>query len=242
MEMMGIQPDVVAFNAVLHSTRHAAQWRCALETLQRFEAAGYAPDIISISSVLGALNRAREKEAKDREGAARLDQKIDTVFENCLRQRPPVLFGPPCLDTTYEIDLTSLPFAVARAAIRWAMRRILHEEGILRRPVAVPVDDGEWYAGDSLRSGVQDLVFIVGVGVAHTSRDARRKAIARLDESDNDDPWANRKHASLREYVLAVLRDEFGLPAEVPGQYPGTIAVLERDLKTWINQQPRDDA
>ena len=234
---MGIQPDVVTFNAVLHSTRHAAQWRCALETLQRFEAAGYAPDIISISSVLGALNRAREKEAKNREDAARLDQKIDMVFENCLRQRPPVLFGPPCLDTMYEIDLTSLPIAVARAAIRWAMKRILHEEGILCRPVALPVDDGEWYAGDT--SGVQDLVFIVGVGVAHTSRDARRKAIARLDESD--DPWTA-KHVSLREYVLTVLRDEFGLPAEVPGQYPGTIVVLERDLKTWINQQPRDDA
>ena len=29
MEMMGIQPDVVAFNAVLYSCRLGAQWRCS---------------------------------------------------------------------------------------------------------------------------------------------------------------------------------------------------------------------
>ena len=50
-------------------------------------AAGHKPDIISISSVLGALNRAREEDHGNlkENNAARLDSEIDAVFENCPR-------------------------------------------------------------------------------------------------------------------------------------------------------------
>ena len=212
------------------------------------QAAGHKPDIISISSVLGALNRAREEDHGNlkENNAARLDSEIDAVFENCLAQRPPAVFGPPCLDTMYEIDLTSLPIAVARAAMRWALRRILHDQGVLSTPVAAPVDDSDWYGdygAEEAGGGVQDLTFIVGVGVAHTSRDARRKALARLNseqQADGAAASAAERTLSLREYALEVLRGEFGLPADVPGQFPGTIVVAKGDLDAWVKRQKRE--
>ena len=41
-----------------------------------------------------------------------LDLAIDQVFENALAQRPPVLFGPPSLDSLYERDLSGLTIPV----------------------------------------------------------------------------------------------------------------------------------
>ena len=79
--------------------------------------------------------------------------------------------------------------------------------------------------------------------MAHTSRDARRKALARLNseqQADGAAASAAERTLSLREYALEVLRGEFGLPADVPGQFPGTIVVAKGDLDAWVKRQKRE--
>jgi len=72
------------------------------------------------------------------------DLLADGVFEASLGQRPtPAFFAPPCLDTSLEMDLTSMPLPVAKAAVRWALRRILAERGILARALPRPNDDDD---------------------------------------------------------------------------------------------------
>ena len=113
-------------------------------------------------------------------------------------QRPPVLFGPPSLDSLYERDLSGLTIPVARAAARWSLRRILRQRGILERPVPSTTSDnfddfeddlltvdvdtllhqppgtsGGYKAKPPVGVPPRELTFITGVGVAKTKIRAR---------------------------------------------------------------------
>lgn len=84
-----------------------------------------------------------------------LEAEMDAVFERAVAARPPVIFAPPCLDSTYEVDLSGLPIPVARAAVRWALRRVLLRRGVLRRDLPLPFDDDDDAA--EADSGVDDV-------------------------------------------------------------------------------------
>jgi hypothetical protein len=84
------------------------------------------------------------------------DAVSDGVFEASVALRPvPAFFAPPCLDAPLEVDLTSLPLPVARAAVRWALRRVLADRGVLARTLPRPNDDDCEY-GDSCEYGESD--------------------------------------------------------------------------------------
>jgi len=91
-----------------------------------------------------AATASAEAEAQGGQGRTKRDWDLlaDGVFEASLGQRPtPAFFAPPCLDTSLEVDLTSMPLPVAKAAVRWALRRILAERGVLARALPRPNDD-----------------------------------------------------------------------------------------------------
>ena len=60
---------------------------------------------------------------------------------------PPPSLSWSCSILFVQVDLTSLPLPVARAAVRWALRRVLAARGVLQRPVPSPYDDDSGEGG-----------------------------------------------------------------------------------------------
>jgi len=88
-----------------------------------------APDAISVGSAIGSLADAHARGELD---ASFVDTEADWLFEAAVAQRSPcpIFFAPPCLDSLLEVDLTTMPLPVARAAVRWSLRRVLDSQGV----------------------------------------------------------------------------------------------------------------
>lgn len=90
-----------------------------------------APDIITVSDVIGVLSRAEIVNKT----------KIDQVFEEAVERG--IVLRKDSLDSDYEVDLTGMTLPVARAACRYIFNRIL-----------ASVREGEKLAEVTLLTGV----------------------------------------------------------------------------------------
>ena len=117
-----VAPDVTCYNVALTACRRRRDSRAALALWRRLlDDRRVKPDAISVTETVATLS----------------DDDADTVVEEALRRGIPLTRRSISLDSDYEIDISGLPFPLARAVIRIAVKK--------------PSDE--------------DLVFITGVGV-----------------------------------------------------------------------------
>lgn len=207
MKEQGLQPDRVAYNAVISALRVAHMpekvlvlWREMVGKRNvrssRMPSArappSLSPDIVTVTDVLATLTRS---------GGAFMND-VDQIFAEAVK-RGIVLGG--LLDSHYEVDLSGMTFPVARAAVRFIFKRIK--------------DNSE--RGEK----VEGVVLITGIG-SQFMRPASQEA-----------PSMERPDAglSLREYVQDVLSEDFDPPIKsfVPSLGQGTIEVAAKDVAGW---------
>lgn len=264
MKKTGQPPDIISITDVL-----GALWRSrglsADMTAARLEADGQEGiGEASTQMKRRATTDSKEQTSEPDFNTYDLDYWSDRIFEGAVSQRPHVIFYPPCLDTLYERDLSGMTLPVARVAIRWALRRILREKGILPRTVASAfTDDDDDFSEELELHGIEDpgpfappivlerpgtktprvgpeLTFITGVGVAKT----RMRGKYRTTKAANHRRYGRTlpvdgESTSLREFIQEMLRNEFNPPliTYIPERLPGTVAIREGALKAWIQAQ-----
>lgn len=212
MKDQGLQPDRVAYNAVLSALRVANMPDKALELWREMIGkksakstkiasakadSSLSPDIITVTDVIAALGRS---------GGAVSMEIVDTVFKEAVERG--FVLNRDTLDSHYEIDLSGMTFPVARAAVRFVLNRA---------------------KGDSHRGAVvEDITFITGVGRAQFFRSASKE-----DLSTDEQPESS---MSLREYVQDVLVNDFNpsIQSSVPSLAQGTVEVPRASMKAWI--------
>ena len=156
------------------------------------------PDIITVTDCLATLSKAEYL------------SELDEVFSEAV-QRGIVLRGNK-LDLQWEIDLSGMSFAVARAACRHVVKRTLEQTN---------KDDC---------SVDEELSFITGVGKAHLQRGKSNQKSETLDKNPTK---------SLREYIQHVLQTDFNPPLEttIPQRAQGMVVVKKSSLIKWIKTQ-----
>lgn len=214
MKDQGLQPDRVAYNAVLSALRVANMPDKALELWREMIGkksakstkiasakadSSLSPDIITVTDVIAALGRS---------GGAVSMEIVDTVFKEAVERG--IVLNRDTLDSHYEIDLSGMTFPVARAAVRFVLNRA----------------KGDSHSG----AVVEDITFITGVGRAQFFRSASsQEDLSPTDEQPESS-------MSLREYVQDVLENDFNpsVQSSVPSLAQGTVEVPRDSMKAWI--------
>jgi len=221
MKNEGLNPDRIAYNAVFNSLKRSNQsdlaydlWKEMCGTNDNAAATkGTAtaekwtkPDIITLTDLIATLSD---------------EAKIDEVFADGVDRG--IVFSK-MLDSTYEVDLSGMSFPVARAACRYALRRM-----------AQTVKNVEQ---------IKDLRFITGVGVATNRKNSKGNSMHLSGKQNSMDFVADyssggKKTMSLRDYIQTILREDFDPPIEsvVPQLTQGTVEVDKSLLQLWIKQQ-----
>jgi hypothetical protein len=174
-----------------------------------------SPDIVTVTDVLATLSRSDE--AVD-------VQLADEVFQDAVDRD--ILLRQDALDLGEEIDLSGMPFPVARAACRFVLKRVR----------ATALQGG----------GITDISFITGVGTAKRARDLleenvrKAKAAREVGKEPSDPtnrPLPSSQGTALREYVQQVLMQDFSPPVEsvVPKSAQGTVVVPLGAIENWIS-------
>ena len=171
-----------------------------------------SPDIITLTDCIATLSRAG------------YTHKMDEVFREAVDQG--IVLGNNDLDQRWEIDLSGLPFPIARAATRYLLQNISdkHDE-----------DDN---------STPQDMVFITGTGKAQQKRKEESENTTdttTLGYNNNHNNVLDRKDrtTSLRDFIQGILESEFNTPLKsvVPHLAQGTVVIEARTLTQWLNEQ-----
>ena len=212
MQREGLRPDRIAYNSVLNACRTGGAPREALGVWDAMiDRAGIKPDIISLTETVGAAERGGDSAASDR------------VFTRAVLEG--VLFGSDfCLDrmwetgadaaAEWEVDVSGLTIPVARAAVRYTLRRIVE--------------------GKHPEQQLRDLVFITGVGQLdrRASESSSNHGFRKYAQSNE----RKQTRSALREHLLGYLRDDFepALSPSIPAQMPGTILVTASALRTHV--------
>lgn len=117
-----------------------------------------APDIVTVTSAIGCLDKFSEEPGNM--------AMIDNVFKDAVERQ--IIFPKDTMDTQFEIDLSGMSFPVARAACRYIINQLMHEENIL------------------------DLSLITGIGKHHLNDQSNsttlREFVQEVLESDFDPP------------------------------------------------------
>eukprot|EP00543_Licmophora_paradoxa_P009771 CAMPEP_0202461078 /NCGR_PEP_ID=MMETSP1360-20130828/47667_1 /ASSEMBLY_ACC=CAM_ASM_000848 /TAXON_ID=515479 /ORGANISM="Licmophora paradoxa, Strain CCMP2313" /LENGTH=522 /DNA_ID=CAMNT_0049082991 /DNA_START=131 /DNA_END=1696 /DNA_ORIENTATION=- len=221
MKEQGLQPDIVAYNAVFSALRVAEEpdeayrlWQemCGKAGTSSIPSTKIAtaradgsvhPDIITITDVIGALSH--EDGGDIASGNERSKRRIDAVFREAV-SRGIVLKGT--LDSSHEIDLSGLSLPVARAAVRYIFRDIeIGARGEAKQP--------------------QDaVVLITGVGKAWIPRGSNH-----IQQQDSDG-------LPLRDLVQQVLLQDFDPPIKslIPRLAQGTVEVSKEEVESWLSK------
>lgn len=174
-----------------------------------------SPDIITLTNAIGALDRLPESR-----------DKVDKVFADAVLRN--LVLKKESLDTLWEVDLSGMSFAVARAAIRF----------VIRSASDAVVNDGE---------EIQDLNLITGVKGAHQNLVAKRK-LKDDHNKDVDDATAQAQdqlsRGGLREYVQECLRNDFDPPIYTtnPKAALGIVVLSKENIRRWMDAQKDNDA
>jgi len=180
-----------------------------------------SPDIITLTDCIATLSRA---------GYTR---KMDEVFRQAVEREGIVLQSNDSLDSIWEVDLTGLPFPIARAACRYLLQSISNK-----------------YQQKSSDIVLEDMVFITGTGLAHqkvkeetnwvsptgTTQLTSFSNIASTNVLDKKD-----RATSLRDFIQGILGTDFDPPIEtiVPARAQGTVVIEKDTLARWLNQEER---
>lgn len=221
MKNEGLNPDIIAYNAVFNALKRAKQVDTAYafwdemrggetkssSTAKRAAGAaqGTSPDIITLTDLISTLSGAEGKGDRS---------KVDEVFADAVARG---IFFSNFLDSSAEVDLSGMSFPVARAATRFALYRTVEL-----------AENGD---------KVTDLSFITGVGAAGSNKARKDKNQGRsLRLGDAEFGNKNKKTMSLRDYIQQVLRDDFHPPINsfVPKRAQGTIEIDRSVLHEWI--------
>lgn len=164
-----------------------------------------SPDIITVSDCIATLSE-----------AGQIDQ-MDQVFEEAVKRG--IVLRNNALDVQWEVDLSGMPFPVARAACRHLLRNLVHRR--------------------SKSDDVQDMIFITGIGKAQQLRKEGRPTVQTSVDLpsnilDKKDPTT-----SLRDFVQGILTSDFepSLPSIIPERAKGTVVIEKEALSDWLNKQ-----
>lgn len=140
MKSDGLQPDLVAYNALIGAGMTADKpvevFDVWLEMCQPSNER-VSPDIVTLTEVIATLDNAAGKANRKR---------VDNVFSEAVNRG--LILRTDSLDTSWEVDLSRLSFPVARAACRYIFRQIVEQ--------SAKNEDGD----DD--GGVKDLSLITG--------------------------------------------------------------------------------
>lgn len=119
MKNDGLQPDLVAYNALINAGMMANQpeqvfniWR---EMCSDSSKESVSPDIVTLTEVIATLDRAMGRINRER---------ADKVFADAVSRG--IILREDSLDSNWEVDLSRMSFPVARVACRYVFRRIVN--------------------------------------------------------------------------------------------------------------------
>lgn len=171
-----------------------------------------SPDIITLTDCIATLSRAG------------YTKKMDQVFREAVDRGIVLGRSIDDLDEQWEIDLSGLPFPIARAATRYLIQNMIGERGSKNK------DDN---------ASIQDMIFITGIGKAQQKR---KEESSTLQEPMAPTTVLDRKDrtTSLRDFIQGILETDFepSLESVVPQRAQGTVVIEEANLAQWLN----DDA
>ena len=173
-----------------------------------------SPDIITLTDCIATLSRAGHTE------------QMDAVFREAV-ERGIVLGRNNDLDEQWEIDLSGMPFPIARAATRYLLQTIVQKHRGGER------DDSD---GDDR---IQDMVFITGIGKAQQKR-REKSASPSPSKKEHNHNVLDRKDrtTSLRDFIRGILETDFHPPlaSVVPERAQGTVVIEEGTLCRWLDE------
>lgn len=141
---------------------------------------------------------------------------MDEVFHDAVKQG--IVLRSNSLDAQWEVDLSGMPFPVARAACRFLLGRLV--------------------SNDSSTNEVQDMAFITGIGKAQQIRKDGTLLGAGGNPTgsvlDRKDPTT-----SLREFVQGILATDFDPPLTslIPERAKGTVVIKKEVLSEWLKKR-----
>ena len=141
------------------------------------------------------------------------------------------------LDEQWEIDLSGLPFPIARAATRYLIQNIVDERrGDGSKKTNTDDDDEDGH--------LQDMIFITGIGKAQQKR--KEESPASPTPSSSSSSSSNvldriDRTTSLRDLIQGILVTDFepSLESVVPERAQGTVVIEEAKLARWLNDENR---
>ncbi|KAL7553260.1 hypothetical protein ACHAWF_016515, partial [Thalassiosira exigua] len=117
MQNDGLKPDIVAYNALINAGMTANEplevFDLWLEMCQPSNER-VSPDIVTLTEVAATLDSAMGKVNRER---------ADKVFEDAVARG--LILRKDSLDTSWEVDLSSMSYPVARTACRYIFRQIV---------------------------------------------------------------------------------------------------------------------
>ena len=189
-----------------------------------------SPDIITLTDCIATLSRAG------------YTTQMDEVFREAVDRG--IVLGRDYndLDEQWEIDLSGLPFPIARAATRYLLQNIVHKHQQMEtRNQNNSNDSNEKEDVDVKIDHLQDMVFITGIGKAQQKRKEETSSLSPASESGSNNLMLYRKDrtTSLRDFIKAVLETDFEPPLEsiVPERAQGTVVLREENLARWLNEE-----
>jgi len=229
MQSAGIMPDRVSYNALMSSLLTGEKPELAFDVWNEMcgkanapkdkkiasakaDIQSVSPDIITLTNAIGALDRSPESIGK-----------VDKIFADAVLRN--LVLKKDSLDTLWEVDLSGMSFAVARAAIRF----------VIRSASDAVINDGE---------EIEDLNLITGVKGAYQDLVAKRKL---NDDQDTDiqldgataQAQIQLSRGGLREYVQECLRTDFDPPIYTtsPKLALGTVVIGKENIRRWMDAQ-----
>lgn len=216
MKEQGLQPDRVAYNALLSALRVAEMPDQAILLWQEMigkESSpsskiasaradpSLSPDIITVTDVLATLVRS---------GGPSNMSMVDQVFAEAV-QRGIVLGKDKILDSLNEIDLSGMAFPVARASVRFIFNRI----------------KDNYRRGDA----IEDVVLITGIGAQFLRPYSASQPEFSVDQYETTQ--------SLRDYTQDVLNTDFEprIKSSVPQLGLGTVLITKDAVLEWLRSQ-----
>ena len=144
-------------------------------------------------------------------------EKMDTVFDDAVKRG--LVLKEDSLDTTWEVDLSGMSLAVARAACRFVVKR----------------------AYDEVKSGndvANELVFITGCKSPY--QDLMDKRRQKREDDTSQLAFNDEARGGIREYIQESLRKDFVPPllTSVPEHQLGTVIISKECIQRWIESQP----
>mmetsp|Transcript_18062 Transcript_18062/g.33499 ORF Transcript_18062/g.33499 Transcript_18062/m.33499 type:complete len:384 (+) Transcript_18062:857-2008(+) len=223
MKKEGIPADKVAYNSLFSALRVAKDatktyelWREMCDNSRRVPAirsspaisrarglTSPSPDIITVTDCIATLSQAGK------------DIEMDNVFEEAVKRG--IVLRSNSLDLQWEVDLSGMPFAVARAACRYLLKGIKEKD---------------YESADE----IQDMIFITGIGKAHQFR--RESSPSKFSKSSSSqNVFKKDPSTSLRDFIQRILETDFDPPlkSKIPERAKGTVVVERETLIQWLD-------